>query len=135
VTDQPATPSPTSGYEGWAVVELMGHRRRAGLVKEAEIFGTKMLRIDIPALPAPDTELAKLPLAEQPMTTEFYAGQAIYSLRPCTEAIARAAIDQIGDRRPPAPLDYRPREETDGPKALAHGPRFGDDNAHDFEAY
>jgi hypothetical protein len=43
--------NPALGYEGWAIVELMGHRQRAGYVKEAEMFGAKMLRLDIPLLP------------------------------------------------------------------------------------
>ena len=32
----------------WAIVELMGHLRLAGLLSEEEHFGAKMGRIDIP---------------------------------------------------------------------------------------
>lgn len=94
----------TVGY--WAIVELMGHRRRAGQVKEVEQFGAKMLRIDIPA--------------GEGFVTEFYGGSSIYALRPASEDVARrvaegATIGSIGtflssrascgtsSLRPPAP--------------------------------
>ena len=77
----------------FAIVELMGHRRRAGRIAEVERFGTKLLRIDTPNA---DGE-----------TTEFYGGGAIYALRPCTEDVAREAARQIGDLRPVAPVTYR----------------------------
>jgi len=66
-------------YEGWAIVELMGHRRLAGYVREAAQFGTAMIRIDIPA----ERE------GEQPIT-QFYGGSSIYCLSPVSEETARA---------------------------------------------
>lgn len=89
-----------AAYEGWAILELMGHRRRAGRVAEVEMFGGKLLRIDIPA---GDGEV-----------TEFYGATSIYSLRPATEEVARRAAGQLGDPRPVQPVDYRlspPRDE------------------------
>lgn len=86
------TAAPT--YSGWALVELMGHRRRAGQVAEVEMCGSKLLRIDTP-------------VGEGEAVTEFYGGGAIFSIRPCTEEVARAAADSIGDPRPVAPLSYR----------------------------
>ena len=35
-------------FEGWAILELMGHRRLGGLVTEQEIAGAAFLRIDVP---------------------------------------------------------------------------------------
>lgn len=40
--------SSESHFEGWAILELMGHRRLAGYVSECEVAGTKLLRIDVP---------------------------------------------------------------------------------------
>jgi hypothetical protein len=57
----------------WAILELMGHRTRAGHVSEVELFGSKMLRLDIPG-------------AERP---EYYMAAAIYGFRVCTEEEAR----------------------------------------------
>lgn len=98
-----------NGY--WAIVELMGHRRRAGFVQEVEQFGAKMLRIDIPA-------------GEGAWVTEFYGGSSIYALRPADEAVARGVAEQLGDPRPVAPVAYRlpaPPDDDDPP--------FDDDEA------
>ncbi|UKJ74563.1 hypothetical protein [Azospirillum brasilense] len=74
------TPStPAAPAAEWAKVELLGHRTRYGLAREVERFGTKMLRIDVFG-PGSDT----------PILTEFYAGQALFGYRPCTEECARA---------------------------------------------
>lgn len=77
----------------WAIVELMGHRQRAGLVQEVEQFGANMLRIDIPA--GEDT------------VTEFYGGSSIYAMRPATEEVARSVAERLGDPRPISPVAYR----------------------------
>ena len=86
----------TAAYEGWAILELMGHRQRAGQVKEVEVAGGKLLRIDIPTADAGDV-------------TEFYGCSAIYALRPCTEEIARQVARSFADPRPVRPVDYRER--------------------------
>ena len=83
----------SGAYEGWAIVELMGHRKRAGRVCEVEQYGATLLRIDIPA--GEDT------------VTEFYGGGAIYALRPCSEELARTTAAYIGDVRPIAPATLR----------------------------
>lgn len=83
--------SADTAFEGWAILELMGHRQRPGYVREVEIAGGKMLRVDIPA---PDGDV-----------TEFYGAASLYCLRPVSEEIAR---DQArGARsRPTRPLQY-----------------------------
>jgi hypothetical protein len=81
-------------FDGWAIVELMGHRQRAGQVSEVEICGAKMLRIDIPAEPEP--------------ITEFYGGAAIYAIRPTSEEVARDFVRQSYDLLPVRPVEYRP---------------------------
>jgi hypothetical protein len=68
-----------AAYEGWAVLELMGHRRIGGHVQEVVQYGTTMIRIDVPA-DEPDG---------QPIT-QFYGGTSIYCLSPTTEESARA---------------------------------------------
>ena len=62
-------------FEGWGIVELMGHRRVAGRVSEVEQYGATMLRVDVPQ--------------GDDWVTQFYGGSAIYCLTPTTEAIAR----------------------------------------------
>lgn len=99
----------------WAIVELMGHRQRGGLVQEVEQFGAKMLRIDIPA--------------GDDLVTEYYGGSAIYALRPATEEIARAFADHCGDPRPVAPLSYRlaaPPQTDVGDRSTDEADEFSD---------
>lgn len=47
-----------SAYEGWAIVELMGHRRLGGRVGEAEAYGAKLLRLDVPKTGTSDEWIA-----------------------------------------------------------------------------
>jgi len=69
-------------YSGWAVVELMGHVRMAGHIVEEECFGTKMLRLDVPALD--DIELKAF--------TTWVAGGSLYRVTPTTEEIAKGIV-------------------------------------------
>lgn len=85
-------------FDSWAIVELMGHRVRAGRAQEVELAGGKMLRVDIPT--------------EGGDVTEFYSTSAIYALRPCTEEIARQHCEGYNDPRPVRPVDYREREKS-----------------------
>lgn len=64
-----------SAFEGWAVVEILGHRVRYGQVSEVTAFGEPFCRIDLPT---------------EPPTFELYAGRSIYGLRPASEATIRA---------------------------------------------
>lgn len=63
-------------YEGWAILELMGHRRLGGRVQQVEQYGSAMIRIDVPALPG------------QEAFTQFYSGQSLYAVTPTTEEVA-----------------------------------------------
>jgi hypothetical protein len=80
-----------AAYEGWAMLEVMGHRRRVGRVQEVEMYGGKMLRIDIPL--------------EGGDVTEFYSCASIYALLPLSEEVARDTAKRY--RRPVRPVDYR----------------------------
>ena len=88
-------------FEGWALLELMGHRQRVRHVREVEVAGGKLLRIDIPT----DSE----------DVTEFYGAGAIYALRPVSEEVAREAAKRHSDPRPIRPAGFRelPRYDED----------------------
>lgn len=64
-------------FEQWAIVELMGHVRLAGLVSEEEHFGAKLGRIEIPG-------------PEGQAVTQYFGGGSVYRITPCSEEIARA---------------------------------------------
>ena len=66
---------PAPVVEFWARVELMGHRVRYGHIREVEMFGAKLMRVDI------HNSLG--------CETEFYGGSAIYCVRPISEEDAR----------------------------------------------
>lgn len=63
-------------FREWAIVELMGHVRIAGLVTEEERFGAKLGRVDIPTADG--------------FVTQYFNGSSLYRLTPTTEEIARA---------------------------------------------
>lgn len=73
----------------FAVVEIMGHRQRAGLISDAEFAGGKMLRIEHPSR-ADAT-------GEEPLT-EYYAPTSLFAIRPCTRDEAVAANRWTWDR-------------------------------------
>jgi len=79
-----------AAFEGWAILELMGHRRLGGFVREVELFGSKMCRIDVPDAKDPTKNHA----------TQFYGGGAVYCLTPTTEETAR----RVATLAQPAPV-------------------------------
>lgn len=66
-------------FDQWAIVELMGHRRLAGRVREVQVAGAGFLRLDIPAA------------GDDPARTQYVAPGSVYALHPAGEATARAA--------------------------------------------
>ena len=75
-------------FEGWAILELMGHRRLAGYVTEQEIAGAGMLRIDVPGE------------GDEVHATQFYSPSSLYCLTPVAEEVARG----LAARTKPAPV-------------------------------
>jgi hypothetical protein len=70
-------------FEGWAILELMGHRRLGGYVTETELAGQGVLRLDVPR-PLPWQH------GEGPwVATQFYSPSALYCLTPTSEDAAR----------------------------------------------
>lgn len=67
----------TDTFAGWAILELMGHKRLAGYVTEVDFAGSAMIRIDIPGDEEGDT------------ATQLYNSSAMYCLTPTDEATAR----------------------------------------------
>lgn len=64
-------------FDEWCFLELMGHRKLAGKVSEATVFGGALIRIDIPG-------------KDGAVATQFYSPAAVYCITPTTEAMARA---------------------------------------------
>lgn len=102
-------------FEGWAILELMGHRRLAGRLTEQTIGGGAFIRIDVPA---DDGDAA----------TQFYSPSAVYCITPTTEDIAR----KIAKRSRPEPAT---RWELEPPRIAAEQPDYDDldDEVEDVE--
>lgn len=67
----------------WGVVQLMGHKIVAGALSKSEMFGSPLLRVDVPA-----TDL-------YPAFTEFYNGNAIYGITFVSEEVARRTAAEV----------------------------------------
>jgi len=105
---------PQAKFEGWAVVEVMGHQSFAGYVT-TEAFGAAILfRIDVPALEARE-RVTKAPgyINDQyapagttvqegatPGYTKLFGAGSIYCITPCSEDFAKKAVE----RSQPRPL-------------------------------
>lgn len=68
----------SAAFDEWVVVELLGHRRVAGRIRETQIAGAGFLRLDIPATDG------------HPEQTQYIAPGSVYALHPVTEDTARA---------------------------------------------
>ena len=91
-----------TAYEGWAILELMGHRRLAGYVCEVAQYGAAMIQINV------------RDLADN-CVTQFYGGSAIYCVTPTTEDIAR----RLAENSSPEPVSRfelaPPKQESSDP--------------------
>lgn len=114
-------------FAGWAILELMGHRRLGGYVTEQEIAGTASLRIDVPSgctgvaaswcprcgdctCKRGDGDLEqtnpRCPLHGadshhvEMAATQFYSPSAVYAITPTTEEMAAA----VALRNQPEPV-------------------------------
>jgi hypothetical protein len=103
-------------FKQWALVELFGHSRIAGLVTEQSIGGCSFLRVDVPAFEG------------SAAFTKCYGNGAIYSMTFVTEEVARAAakayhvepvhvyeIPELRQLRLPSADDGSANGDDDGP--------------------
>lgn len=70
-------------FEEWAILELFGHQRLAGLVTAVNLGGASFVRVDVPDIEKEVGAPSKL--------TKFLNPAAIYSITPVIEETARAA--------------------------------------------
>lgn len=66
----------TTKFEHWALVEIMGHQRIAGLVSEVSVAGKGFIRVDVP------NQNGEI------IFTRFYSPDAIYCVSPTDKQIA-----------------------------------------------
>lgn len=102
-----------SSFEGWAVVEMMGHRKEVGYVT-TQAFGQAVLfRVDVPELPEREFVLespeyaahngdgqrwcpagTKVKRAASPARSCLVAPSSLYAINPCSESAAMRVIER-----------------------------------------
>src|SRR2546428_804380 len=94
-------------FEGWAVVEIMGHNKEIGFVITEYFGGPALFRIDQPAFPEREYVLERPQWVDDKHCpigttvkreailgkTSYVGPSAIFRLTPCTEETAKRAID------------------------------------------
>jgi len=75
-----------NNFEQWAIVELFGHARLAGLVTEQTIGGNSFVRVDVPAVGG-NAEFTKL-----------YGQGAIYAMSFVDRDVALAAAERLDEK-------------------------------------
>lgn len=103
-------------FEGWAVVEMMGHQREIGFVTTEYFGGAALFRVDTPEIAEREVELkrpeyltiegsyrmmpkgSKVKRVAIPAKSRFVSPSALYALTPCTEETALHAIEEMVQR-------------------------------------
>jgi len=75
-------------FEGWVILELLGHRKLGGYLKEVSIAGASFLRLDV--------------ISDQgeSVATQFYSSSAVYCITPVGKELAIA----FGAKNQPVPV-------------------------------
>jgi len=104
-------------FDGWAIVELMGHQREAGFVT-TEAYGQAVLfRVDVPEIPEREEVLlrdewndqssdgiasgnylragSKVLRTKVPARSRLISPSAIYAINPCTEEAVRKVVGTV----------------------------------------
>lgn len=99
---------PDASFEGWVVVELLGHRVLSGYARTVPLLGTEALRLDV-----------ALPEGNDPHT-EFFFAHSIYGIVLSSQeaAQARAGLNlgalREAELRPWAPTPMQDEEAVPG---------------------
>ena len=106
-----------ASFEGWAVVEMMGHRKEIGFVTTQAFGAAVLFRVDTPDLPEREFVITspeyahvdengrqwcpagtKVKRAASPARSCLVAPGSLYAITPCSEEAARTAIERMTPR-------------------------------------
>lgn len=107
----------SQSFETWAIVEVMGHRTYAGMVREQVIGSTTFLRIDVPET------------SRKRAYTKYIGTGSVYAITPTDESTARIAAVRLDE--PPVNPYVVPTEYQLAAQAAADG--YHDEPDPDFE--
>ena len=101
-------------FDGWCILELMGHQREIGYVTTEYYGPAALFRVDTPEIPEREYELKRpeydnesgryIPVGSKvkrvaiPAKSRLVAPGALYAMNPCTEETARKAIEEMVPR-------------------------------------
>jgi hypothetical protein len=91
-------------FEGWCLVEVMGHSRYAGFVTEQAIGGCNFVRVDVPAFEG------------SPAFTKLLGQSSIFAITPVTEQIAKGMAQKFHN----TPINVYDLPEAHHQRALAY---------------
>jgi hypothetical protein len=74
----------TDKFEQWALLEIMGHQRYAGMVSEQSIGGASFVRVDVPECGP-----------KNPAFTKLFGANSIYAITPVTEEVAKMTAQKL----------------------------------------
>lgn len=137
-----------SKYEGYAILELMGHRKEVGYVTTEYFGGAALFRVDTPTIEAHEetTKRAGYASTDQghmhlpagsvvrrpaiPSRTVYVAPGSLYALNPCTEEVVRAAAQEKAYGTAPLQLLSMPEA-----LAIAAAPGYEDSDPDDNASF
>jgi hypothetical protein len=111
-------------FDSWAIVEVMGHNTFAGRVTEQVVAGCAFVRVDVPEIPA------STHYAGRPAFTKLIGTASIYSLTPCTEAVAVKAAQRIR-ATPLTTVDISTQAAIEAPQESLRWPDDSNDDEDD----
>jgi hypothetical protein len=115
-------------FEGWGIVEMLGHKQLAGQISEQILAGAALVRVDVPeTLHRRDvTGFGGATVEAKPAYTKFIGVGSIYCITPTDEETARKAAQVLERWNDPIPVSL--------PKLLAAGAGAGSDDIEiDFD--
>jgi hypothetical protein len=140
-----------ASFDGWAVVEMMGHRKEIGFVT-TQAFGQAVLfRVDTPELPEREYTLespeyarhhgtgerwcptgTKVKRESSPARSCLVAPSSLYAINPCSEQVAMALIER-NKARPLIALEL-PEQATLPPAQSLEEQDYEDSYGHEDDS-
>lgn len=123
-------------FTGWAIVEVMGHKKFAGFVSEQLIAGAALVRVDVPETQHETRNDDYSIVATKGAYTKLIGVASIYCITPCDEALARRAAQVLERWSEPIPVSLPqlvagPSTPTTDAEIVGHLDDDDDDNTYD----
>lgn len=90
----------------WGILEVLGHTKLAGKIREVEQFGVRWIEVEVPAYAVAGYHYSSdvpffVPAHEAPAYSRLFRPQALFSTRLVSEVEARGVARSLHHERPP----------------------------------